>query len=116
MSRTVSNGDSRANAPAAENNIGMALREENDSDSFDDSSLSSGELDELEYLFQALEVGGDFDAKRLYDLDLVAKSQVGEALDGEQKMDLTIIMRNRRKERAFRKEFQYVEYNYHYRH
>ena len=72
----------------------------------DDSSLSIGELDELEYLFQAFDDGEEYDKKRLYDLDLIAKFQAGYELDEDEKFDLGIIMPNRRKERAYRKEFQ----------
>ncbi|CAJ1961691.1 unnamed protein product [Cylindrotheca closterium] len=78
----------------------------NDGSSLDDSSLSTGELDELEYLFQVMEEGDEYDKKRLYDLDLIAKSEAGMELDQDEKMDLAIIMQNRRKERAYRNEFR----------
>ncbi|KAL3929208.1 MAG: hypothetical protein SGBAC_012314, partial [Bacillariaceae sp.] len=79
-----------------------------DLNSLDDSSLSTGELDELEYLFQVMEDGGEYDQKRLYDLDLIAKSRAGVDLDKDEKTDLVIVMHNRRKERAYRNEFQFL--------
>jgi hypothetical protein len=76
------------------------------SDDGEDSSLSSWERDELEDLFDCLESEEEYDANRLYELDLLDKAQSGGLLEGDQAADLVNIKRKRGKERAYRREFQ----------
>eukprot|EP00980_Cylindrotheca_fusiformis_P018035 scaffold5768_cov128-Cylindrotheca_fusiformis.AAC.1 len=107
-------GSNGANGLAQHTGAGMAAEngsnviQPSDIDDSTDSSLSSGEMEELEGLFDSLENGEDYDATRLYELDLLDKAQCGQMLEEEQAIDLRKIKEKRRKERAYRREFQYL--------
>jgi len=72
----------------------------------EDSSLSSGEIDELNSLLDRQERGEVVDEARLYELDLFDKYQSGEILDDDEKKALAAFRLRRRQERAYRREFQ----------
>jgi len=70
-----------------------------------DSSLSAGELAEFRQLMEKQDRGELIDADRLYELDLLERFQSGEPFDSEETRDLQMILMNRRRTRAYRKEF-----------
>ncbi|KAG9285662.1 hypothetical protein G9A89_000361, partial [Geosiphon pyriformis] len=72
----------------------------------DDSTLSSGEIDELNSLLDHQERGDVVDEARLYELDLFDKYHSGEILDESEQKALTAFRLRRRQERAYRREFQ----------
>ena len=71
-----------------------------------ESSLSSRELDELDFLFSAFKKGESVNKSRLYELDLFDKWQCGEVLTAKEKSDLLAFRKQRGKDRAYRREFQ----------
>jgi len=71
-----------------------------------ESSLSSGELDELDQLFWASKRGEKCNVRRLHDLEIFDKWQCGEHLTAKEKADLQIFRQMRKKERLYRAEFQ----------
>eukprot|EP00980_Cylindrotheca_fusiformis_P029235 scaffold22766_cov131-Cylindrotheca_fusiformis.AAC.1 len=74
---------------------------------FDDSSLSSGEIDELNMLLRQHDEGEDVDTARLYELDLFDKWQSGNfVLDNKESADLDSFRNRRQRERQYRREFQ----------
>jgi hypothetical protein len=72
----------------------------------DDSSLSSGEADELNELLDRQDNGEEIDEDRLYELDLFDKWRGGDELDDEEQADVGAFKDKRRSERRRRREFQ----------
>jgi hypothetical protein len=69
----------------------------------DDSSLSSGEADELNELLDRQENGEEIDEDILYELDLFDKWRGGDKLDDEEKADVEAFKDKRRSERRHRR-------------
>nr|MCU0227887.1 hypothetical protein [Bryobacterales bacterium] len=71
-----------------------------------ESSLSSGELEELDHLLDAQENGEDIDEDRLYELDLFDRWKSGNSLDQAEIKDLLSFKMARKIERMHSKEHQ----------
>ena len=80
-------GDEANSRPSVDSNYGF-------------SSLSSGELAELDDLLARMDNGEPFDSHRLYELDLLDKGQCGESLDEKEAADFEYFRAQRQKDRV----------------
>ncbi|KAG7369597.1 hypothetical protein IV203_027343 [Nitzschia inconspicua] len=71
----------------------------------DESSLSSGELRELDFLLDAQENGEEVDVDRLYLMDLFDRWRNNETLDPNMIKDLNSFRSNRKEMRMYSKEY-----------
>ena len=72
----------------------------------EDSSLSSGELNELNVLVDRQEKGEEVDEDRLYELDILDLWHSGKDLNYEEKTDLEVFKARRQEERQYKRELK----------
>eukprot|EP00980_Cylindrotheca_fusiformis_P011247 scaffold2577_cov123-Cylindrotheca_fusiformis.AAC.4 len=96
----VEDGDAEAMEQSAHSS---SSPEENN---FEDSSLSSGEVAELDFLIECQEHGEAYDEEKLNNLELLDKWLSGKAIDKEDINRLENFRARRNKERGYRHEFQ----------